>query len=56
VVTEAGLVEWLDRNPGGFVLADASEVAKWKDPVLSRLRVVDGQPTGQDRILLLGRP
>jgi 4-amino-4-deoxy-L-arabinose transferase-like glycosyltransferase len=56
VVTEAGLVAWLDRNPGGFVLADASEVAKWKDPVLSRLRVVDGQPTGQDRILLLGRP
>jgi 4-amino-4-deoxy-L-arabinose transferase-like glycosyltransferase len=56
VVTEAALVEWLGENPAGFVLVDASEFAKWKDPELRRLRVVDGQPTGQDRILLLGHP
>ncbi len=56
VLTEPALVEWLSANPNGFVLVDASASVKWKDPALVRLRVVDGQPTGQDRILLLGRP
>lgn len=56
VVTEPALVEWLNANPGGYVLADASASGRWKEPELVRLRVVDGQPTGQDRILLLRRP
>jgi len=56
LVTEKALVEWLAANPGGYVLADASAFTRWKEPSLVRLRVVDGQPTGQDKILLLGRP
>jgi hypothetical protein len=55
-VTETALVEWLTANPGGFVLADASAFERWKEPALVRLQVVDSQPTGQDRILLLRRP
>lgn len=56
VLTERGLVEWLDANPRGYVLVDASAFVKWREPSLIRLRVVDGQPTGQDKILLLERP
>lgn len=56
VVTERELGSWLGANPGGYVLADESERRKWKDPALRGLRVVDEQPTGQDRILLLRRP
>ena len=55
-VTEAALLAWLREHPGGFVLADRSETVKWKEPELRRLVVVDGQPAGQDRILLLRRP
>ena len=53
--TETALTAWLQANPGGFVLADASEQRKWREPALLALRVVDSQPTGQDRILLLRR-
>jgi len=56
VVTETALAEWLKANPRGFVLADSSAFEKWKEPELVRLRVVDRQPTGQDKILLLERP
>ena len=55
-VTETALVEWLTVNPGGFVLVDSSAFERWKEPALVRLQVVDSQPTGQDRILLLRRP
>lgn len=56
VVTEEALAAWLTANPKGFVLADGSAFESWKEPALRRLRVVDQQPTGQDRILLLERP
>ncbi len=55
VVTETALAEWLSSNPGGFVLVDASAFGRWKEPALVRLQIVDEQPTGQDRILLLRR-
>jgi len=55
-VTEAELAAWLAAHPHGFVLADESERRKWTNGELLRLRVLDSQATGQDRILLLRSP
>ena len=55
-VGEDALAAWISRTPGAYVLVDESERRKWSRPELARLVVVDSQPTGQDRILLLRAP
>ena len=56
VVTQKDLLAWLEANPRGYVLSDSEEREEWTEPELLRLRIVDEQPAGNARILLLRRP
>ncbi len=53
---DVALAQWLEKTPGGLVLADESERQHWTDARLSRLVVLDRQRVGSDEALLLGRP
>lgn len=56
--TPDALLEWLAKNPSGWVITESGEWEKWVagKPELSRLAVVDSHPEGSDTGLVLRLP
>ncbi len=54
--TEGELVAWLAAEPGGKVLVTEEHRARWREPLLGSLVVLEKARVGQGDVYLLGRP